>query len=260
MTLLRFDNPALADVFGRAGRETDDGAPSTSAVTAARGCTMTVRGTVQKSGVLLGLLVASARVAWRICEVLPAAGWPLAGAGAIAAVVVAVLTGTKPERARVTAPVYAGLEGLSLGALSFAAELEVPGVVVQATVATFAVLGAMLLAYAVGLVRVTAGFTRVVTTATAAIALTYVLDLGLAAVGMDVPLLHSGGGVGALVSLAVIAVVAFNLVLDFAFVEQAVEDGADPELEWFGAFGMVVSLVWLYIEILFFILEHMGDD
>lgn len=258
MTMLRFENPALGKVFGRAGDEAADAAHP--ALAAAAGETMTVRGTVEKAALLLGVLVVTAAVAWRACEVVPEAGWALTALGAVGGLVVAIATANRPERAPLTAPVYAGLEGLSLGALSFTVDVEAPGVVIQATVATFAVLGAVLLAYSLRLLRATATFTRVVTTATVAIAVTYVLDLGLAVVGVDVPVLHSGTGLGALVSLAIIGVVALNLVLDFAFIEQAVEDGADRELEWFGAFGLLVTLVWLYIEILLFILEHMGEE
>lgn len=258
MTMLRFENPALGGVFGRAGDAAAEAAGP--AAGAGDGGTMTVQGTVAKGAVLLGVLVAAATVAWRVCEVLPAAGWVMTAAGAAGGLVVAIATGARPERAPLGAPAYAALEGLSLGALAFAVEAEAPGVAIQATVATFAVFGAVLLAYSLRLVRATATFTRVVTTATVAVAVTYVLDLGLTMAGVDVPLLHSGTGAGALVSLAIIGVVALNLVLDFAFIEQAVEDGADRRLEWFGAFGLVVTLVWLYVEILLFILEHMGEE
>ena len=258
MTLLRFENPALGEVFGRAEEDAADAAHP--AVAAGAGETMTVQGTVEKAAILLSALVVTAAVAWRVCEVVPGAGWALTALGAVGGLVVAIATGAKPERAPLTAPLYAALEGLSLGALSFAVDAEAPGVVIQATVATFAVLAAVLLAYSLRLLRATTTFTRVVTTATVAIAVTYVLDLGLTMVGVDVPLLHSGTGVGALVSLAIIGVVALNLVLDFAFIEQAVEEGAERGLEWFGAFGLLVTLVWLYVEILLFILEHMGEE
>lgn len=257
MSIFRFENPALNEVFGRTQEEAADAAHPVAGLT---GPTMTVRGTVQKAAILLGVLVATAAAAWRTCELVPGAGWPLAALGAVGGLVVAILTSTRPERAPFIAPVYSALEGLALGALSFAVEAEAPGVVIQATVATFAVLGAVLLAYWLGLVRATATFTRVVTTATLSIAGTYMLDVMLAVVGVDVPLLHSGTGTGALVSLAIIGVVGLNLVLDFAFIEQAVEDGADQSLEWFGAFGLLVTLVWLYVEVLIFILEHMEEE
>ena len=258
MTMLRFENPALGEVFGRADDEAVHAAHP--AVAAAAGEAMTVQGTVEKAAILLSMLVVAASVAWRVCEVVPGAGWALTVLGAVGGLVVAIATGAKPERAPLTAPLYAALQGLSLGALSFSVDVEAPGVVIQATVATFAVLGAVLLAYWLRLLRATATFTRVVTTATVAIAVTYVLDLGLTTVGVDVPLLHSGTGVGALLSLAIIGVVALNLVLDFASIEQAVEEGVERRLEWFGAFGLLVTLVWLYVEILLFILEHMGEE
>lgn len=208
MTMLRFENPALGKVFGRV----DDAAAHATrpAGAAAAGETMTVQGTVEKAAILLSVLVVTAAVASRVCEVVPGAGWALMALGAVGGLVVAIATGAKPERAPLTAPVYAALEGLSLGALSFAVDAEAPGVVIQATVATFAVLAAVLLAYSLRLVRATTTFTRVVTTATVAIAVTYVHDLGLTMVGVDVPLLHSGTGVGALVSLVIIGVVALN--------------------------------------------------
>ena len=264
MTLLRFENPALAEVFGPAEQVEEDQAgtagPFRRAGTVATGtATMTVAGTVRKTTGLLAVLTATAAVTWRVCELYPGAAWALAAAGAVAGMVVGIVVGLDADRAPTGAPVYALLEGVALGALSFGAEAEVPGVVVQATVATLAVLGALLLAYATGLLRATTGLTRFVVTATGAIAVLYALDLALAVVGVDVPLLHAGGATGAMVSLAVIGVVALNLVLDFAFVERAVEEGADRRLEWFGAFGLVVTLVWLYVEILLFILEHAGD-
>lgn len=265
MTLLRFENPALTDVFGP-GTEDAEAGEEASAAPAWRSQTgigeagtMTVAGTARRTGVLLLLLAGSAAATWRVCEPYPGAAPWIATAGVVAGLVTAVVVGGSPHRAPRWAPVYALLEGLALGALSFTAESELPGVVLQATVATFAVLGGLLLAYASGLLRATAAFTRFVVTATAAVAALYVLDLGLVLVGVDVPFLHDGTAVGAFVSLAVIGVVALNLVLDFALVEEAVAEGADRDLEWFGAFGLVVTLVWLYVEILLFILENLGD-
>lgn len=263
MTLLRFENPALARVLAGKEEEVGEeaGAPGSAVSTAAiPGQTMTVQGTVEKTAVLLVLVVASAAISWRVAELAPSAAVALLIGGSVAGLVVAIVTAAEPRRAPVGAPLYAGLEGISLGALSYTAEQELPGVVVQATVATLAVLGAMLLAYRLGLIRATATFTRFVVTATGAIAVTYVLDLVLAVAGVDVPFLHAGGALGALVSLAVIGVVALNLVLDFALVEEGAREGADKQLEWYGAFGLVVTLVWLYVEILLFILEHLDED
>lgn len=276
MRFLRADNPTLRPLAApttaqgpalslyamREGAVLDRPRATRSATVAGTDDVMTVAGAVDKTLVLLGLLVASAAVTWRLGLSFPLLLMPLMIVGVVAGLVLAVMTGIKPDRSARFAPAYAVAEGLAIGGLSLQAEQELPGAVMIAAIATFATLGAMLLAYRSGLIRATRTFTRGVVTATGAIAMMYVISLVLTPLGIEVPFLHQSGPAGLLLSLGIIVVVALNLVLDFAFIEEAAARRAPRHLEWYGAFSLLVTLVWLYIEILMFILEHLpeGDD
>ena len=164
--------------------------------------------------------------------------------------IVAIATSFKKTWAPITTPVYAALEGVALGGISVIFESQYPGIVSQAVFLTFGTLAALLLAYRSGLVRATENFKLGIFAATGGIALLYLASFVLGFFGMSVPLIHSSGTWGILFSLFVVVIAALNLVLDFDFIETGVERGAPKYMEWYGAFGLLVTLVWLYLEIL----------
>lgn len=210
---------------------------------------MTLGGTVNKTALSLGILLVAASYIWNrgaADPTLPA--WILVSV--IAGFVVAMVTVFKKTWAPVTTPVYAGLEGLALGGISVVFEARYPGIVSQAVFLTFGTLGALLLAYRSGLIKATENFKLGVVSATGGIALLYLLSFVLGFFGVRVPLIHSSGTFGILFSLFVVVIAALNLVLDFDFIEQGVDHGAPKYMEWYGAFGLLVTLVWLYLEIL----------
>jgi uncharacterized YccA/Bax inhibitor family protein len=214
--------------------------------------TMTLNGTISKTMILLGILTATATFAWLqtgagISE--PDKLGTLFLVGIVGGFGVAVYTVFRPEHAPVTAPIYAALEGLLLGALSAILNLRYRGLPVQAVVLTVATFTSMLLAYRFGLVQATERFRTIVVSCTFAIAAFYVIALVLAMFGLYIPFLHEGGPIGIGFSLLVTGLAAFNLILDFDRIEQGV-GRAPTYMEWYAAFGMVVTLVWLYLEML----------
>ena len=219
---------------------------------------MTLNGTVNKTGILLLLSVLTAAFAWTQPVVTGPDGTAMVApgvtiyalGGAIGGFILAMVTVFKKTWSPVTAPLYALVEGFFLGAISAVFELKYPGIVFQAVVLTFGTLGALLAAYRSGLIRATENFKLGVVAATGGIALVYLVSMGLRLFGKDIPLIHESGLVGIGFSLFVVVIAALNLVLDFDFIESGVEAGAPKYMEWYGAFGLMVTLVWLYIEFL----------
>ena len=213
---------------------------------------MSIQGATNKALLLLLCVCITATFAWNIFfqSKNPAAVMPLVLVGAIAGFIVALVTIFKPVWAGVTAPIYALLEGLFIGGLSSIAEAQFPGIVIQAVGLTFGTCLALLLAYKSGMIRATEGFKRGIVAATGGIALFYLVSLILGLFGVHIPLVYGAGPVGIIFSLVVVTIAALNLVLDFDFIEQGAAQGAPKYMEWYGAFGLMVTLVWLYIEIL----------
>jgi len=213
---------------------------------------MTIGGTVAASAVLLVLLLAAGWVGWAQVDPSPEGvrfpGWllpvMLVGLG------IAILTIFKPKLARFTAPVYALVEGLVLGALSHLYNLQFDGIVVQAVGLTLGVFALMLGLYATRVIKVTDKLRMGIVVATGAVMLVYLVSLVARLFGADLPFIHDTGPVGILFSLAVVAIASFNLLLDFDFIEQGTNRGAPKYMEWYGAFGLLVTLVWLYLELL----------
>ncbi len=237
---MRTGNPALSDaVFQRHAEYVDD-------------TRMTLMGTVHKCGLLL--LIALLPAAWVWGQLYTAGGVQSVGrwivGGALGGLVIAIVTVAKPAWAPITAPLYAALEGLLLGAVSALFERSYPGIVVQAVTLTFGTLFALLFAYRSGLIQATENFKLGVVAATGAIALVYVASIVLGFFGIAMPFIHDSGPIGILVSLVIVVVAALNLVLDFDFIERGVEGGAPKYMEWYAAFGLLVTLVWLYLEML----------
>jgi uncharacterized YccA/Bax inhibitor family protein len=234
---MRSGNPALtADTFGRIGA-----IPG--------GESMSLTGTVNKTGLSLVILLVTASYMWNRGAADPSLGaWIMVSV--VAGFVVALITIFKQTLARYTTPLYAALEGVALGGISVVFEARFPGIVSQAIFLTFGTLGALLIAYRTGVIRATENFKLGVVAATGGIALVYLMSFVLGFFGVNVPLIHSSGTFGILFSVFVVVIAALNLVLDFDFIEQGVERGAPKHMEWYGAFGLLVTLVWLYLEIL----------
>ena len=221
------------------------------------GGAMTIQGTVNKTATCLMILMATAWYTWNLAvagnlgsELNPAATMPWTMVGTIGGFIVAMITTFKKEWAPVTAPAYAALEGLALGGISVMFEARYPGIVTQAVFLTFGTLGALLMAYRSGLIQVTDNMRLAIVAATGGIALVYLISFVMSYFGSSIPLIHSSGTFGIIFSLVVVGVAAMNLVLDFDFIEQGAEAGAPKYMEWYGAFGLMVTLVWLYLEIL----------
>jgi uncharacterized YccA/Bax inhibitor family protein len=213
---------------------------------------MTLSGTVNKTAILLALVLITAMYTWgRFYSTQdPAAIMPLLWIGAIGGLVVCLVTVFKKEWAGVTAPIYALLEGLVIGGLSAIFEVRYPGIVIQAVGCTFGTLACLLLAYKSGLIKVTERFKLGVVAATGGIALIYLLGMVMSMFGKPIGFIYQGGTVGILFSLFVVTVAALNLVLDFDFIEAGAQQGAPKYMEWYGAFGLTVTLIWLYLEFL----------
>jgi len=210
---------------------------------------MSIQGTVNKTLLMLVLLLLTATYTWSQFMAGFSTGIFMAGGG-IGGLIVAIITVFKKEWSGITAPVYALLEGLFLGALSAYFETMFPGIVVQAVALTFGTLFSLLAAYKSGLIKVTENFKLGVAAATGGIAMIYLANFVMGFFGINLPFIHEGGTFGILFSLGVVIVAALNLVLDFDFIESGAESGAPKYMEWYAAFGLMVTLIWLYIEIL----------
>ena len=236
----RSGNPALSDAtFRKEG--------------AAIGKVMTLQGTVNKTGILLALLVICAFYTWNIFFQTgnPAAVMPLAIGGAIGGLIFALITIFKKTWAGITAPIYAGLEGLFLGGISAIFEAQYPGIVIQATGLTLGTLASLLLLYKMGIIKPTENFRLMIVSATMGIGVLYLISFVMNMFGSTgIGFIHSNGLFGIGFSLFVVAIAALNLVLDFDFIEQGAEQGAPKYMEWFGAFALMVTLIWLYLEML----------
>lgn len=213
---------------------------------------MTIDGTVNKTGILLLIVMASAFYVWRMyfTSQNPAVVSPWMLGGAIGGLIVAIITAFKKEWCPITAPLYAALEGLFLGGVSAFYEARFHGIVIQAVLLTFGTALALLMAYKSRLIQATQNFKLGVAAATGGIFLLYLASFVLSFFKINIGFIHSNGIFGIIFSLAVVAIAALNLVLDFDFIEQGAAHGAPKFMEWYGAFGLMVTLVWLYLEML----------
>lgn len=218
----------------------------------ALGEAMSLQGTVNKTGLLLLCVVVTSAWTWGLSHSdTPYAAVPWMTGGLIGGFVIALVTIFKKEWSPVTAPVYALLEGLVLGGISAIFERSYPGVAIQAVGLTFGTLFVLLLAYKSGIVRATQGFKIGVIAATGGIAVFYLVEMVLNFFfHFQVPAINGSGPWGIVFSLFVVIIAALNLVLDFDLIESGVRMGAPKYMEWYGAFGLMVTLIWLYLEIL----------
>jgi uncharacterized YccA/Bax inhibitor family protein len=211
---------------------------------------MTIQGAATKTLILLGLCVGTASLTWGMVQgqqIPQAVPWIFGGA--IGGLVFALVTSFVPKWSPVTGPLYALAEGLFLGGISAMFERQFHGIVFQALLATFGTAFALLIAYQTGIIKATENFKLGVFAATGGIGVMYLAMWIMRMCGMNVSLFAMGGW-GIAISAVIVIVAALNLVLDFDYIEDAANRGAPKYCEWYGAFGLMVTLVWLYIEIL----------
>jgi uncharacterized YccA/Bax inhibitor family protein len=218
--------------------------------------TMSIEGTATATGVLFVLLIAAGAVGWQLVETVDGVGvtkfptWSIAGVLIGLACVIGIHF--KPQLAKILGPIYALAEGVFIGAISHAYEGYKNGIVVQAVGATIAVFAVMLFMYRTKIIKVTDRFRRIIFGATFGIMIFYGISLLINLFGGDVSFLRANNGslfsIG--VSLFVAAIAAFNLALDFDFIERGSKQGLPKQMEWVAAVGLLVTVIWLYLEIL----------
>jgi uncharacterized YccA/Bax inhibitor family protein len=240
-------NPTLSESTFR------DARPVTS------GQTMTVQGAVNKTAILLVLAIVAAGMTWNFVTGRPGVASGLMIAGGIGGFILAMITSFKAAWSPVTAPIYAVLEGLFIGGISFVFNHRYPGIVPQAVLLTFGTLAALLAAYTTGVIRASDGLRRGIIAATGGIALVYLLSWILAIFHIQIPGIFSSGPIGIVFSLVVVVIAAMNLVLDFDFIESGARQGAAKYMEWYAGFGLLVTLIWLYLEILRLLAKMSGN-
>lgn len=213
---------------------------------------MTLGGTVAKTFLLLGIMTVAMCYVW---VGMPGVGlsqgtiYGLFIVGFVGGVGLLLYTAASPERARVTGPLYAALQGLVLGALTMVIAQTYPGLPLMAAVLTVATLAVMLMTYLTGIIKVTERLRSIVVSCTLAVFVFYIIAFVLGLFGVFIPMIHEGGIIGIGFSIFVTALAAFNLLLDFDFIERGLGK-APAVVEWFAAFALVVTLIWLYTEIL----------
>ena len=216
------------------------------------GETMTIQGTVNKTGLLLLFVVVSAAWTWGLAHSEnPDAAYPWMLGGLIGGLVVALVTIFKKEWSPVSAPIYALLEGLALGGISAIFNKMYDGIAVQAISLTLGVMFVMLLAYKLRIVQATRGFKLGVIAATGGIAIVYLINMAMSLFGhSQMSFLNAATPLGIGISLFVVIIASLNLIIDFDMIETGARMGAPKYMEWYGAFGLMVTLIWLYMEML----------
>lgn len=217
------------------------------------GETMTMQGTVFKTFLLLALVMLSSLWTWNVFVKSgsnPASVSTFMVVGAIGGFILAMITAFKQAWSPVTAPLYAALEGFFIGGISAIMESSFPGIVIQAATLTFGTLAAMLFLYQSKIIQVTDTFKMIVVSATGGIMVAYLLTWVLSFFNIQVPFIYGNGIAGIVFSLFVIGVASLNFVLDFDFIDKAIARGTPKYMEWYGAFALMVTMIWLYIEFL----------
>ena len=226
--------------FGRSGNPAfSQGFGINQSVT---GEVMTLDGTVNKTGILLGLCVGGAYFGWNAPGlVLPAV---------LIGFVIALFTIFRPKNSPYTAPAYAAIEGVALGGITMIFEAQYPGIGIQAIGLTFGILASLLFCYKSGIIKPTENLRLMIVAGTMGLFILYSVSFIMSFFGNSIGFIHSNGLFGIGFSLFVVAIASLNLVLDFDFIEEGAEKGMPKYLEWYGAFSLMVTLVWLYLEIL----------
>ncbi|MES2775377.1 MAG: Bax inhibitor-1/YccA family protein [Bacteroidota bacterium] len=243
MNLFKSGNPALSEKAFKNVTFTTD----TSAV-------MTVKGTLNKFGFMTIMLLAGAMFSWKAFYDAAPYAQTLLWVGAIGGLVMALIMVFKKEWAGYLAPAYAILEGLFLGAISAMYDYifaeNMPNIIINAVGLTVGTCIAMFVLYRTGVIRATEKFKSIVMTATVAIGVFYLITMIIRMFGVQMPFMHDSSWLGIGISLFIVAIAALNLIIDFDMIEQGAAQGAPKYMEWYGAFGLMVTIVWLYLEIL----------
>jgi uncharacterized YccA/Bax inhibitor family protein len=229
-------NPAVYQRAGRAELSTN---------------VMTLQGAVGKTAILLVILALTAAYTWsQAVAGNRGLAYGLLIAGSIGGFITSLVTIFRPKSSPISAPIYAACEGLVLGGISAVFEAAYPGIVMEAVSLSIGVLAMMLLLYGTGIIRATEKFKIGLVAATGAICLVYLVDMVVSFFGTRLPFIHESGTVGIGFSVVVVIIAALNLILDFDFIEQGVKLQAPKYMEWYGGFSLLVTLVWMYLEIL----------
>ena len=246
---MRTANPALNDnIFNQVGHvyQADD--------------KMSIQGTVNKTILLLFITMLVAAFTWYLARVDSNSTKVLMGLGGFLGVIMALITCFKPTWSPTTAPIYCLFEGLFLGGFSAFINAAYPGIPLLAVSLTFGILFSLLMAYKSGWIQATENFKLGVAAATGGVFLVYLVSFILNFFGGGIPFIHSSGLIGIIFSMFVVGIASLNLVLDFDFIEQGAEGGAPRYIEWYAAFGLMVTLIWLYIEIVRLLVKLRGRD
>jgi uncharacterized YccA/Bax inhibitor family protein len=235
-------NPVLTKQFGTAKDPTTANAP----IVTEPGDRMTMSSVLQQTGVLFLLLLSGAVFGWLNAEAIG----PILLISLLAVFALLIVTMIRPQWVKVTGPLFAVAEGVLVGAISKTYADLFDGIVFQAVLATFAVFATMLFLYANRIIKVTARLRSTVILATAGVAVFYLASIALSLFGVDVPFVWDGGLFSILLSVVIVGIAAFNLLLDFDTIERGISNGAPGWMSWFAAFGLMVTIVWLYLEIL----------
>ena len=249
-TFGRSGNPAFSRNFDQSGFRTQSSSDMnkasgfrTSSSTVETSNLMTLDGAVNKTGILLAFCFSGAFVGWNF----PALAIPSAFIGFALALVTIFRS---PEKVASTAPFYAIAQGIFLGGVTMMFEGMYPGIAVQALGLTFGITVSLLFCYKSGIIKPTENFKLMIVSATAGIAILYLVSFIMSMFGSPIGFIHSNGLMGIGFSVFVVGIAALNLVLDFDFIEEGAEAGLPKYMEWYGAFSLMVTLVWLYLEIL----------
>jgi uncharacterized YccA/Bax inhibitor family protein len=212
---------------------------------------MTLGGTVVKTAILLVILLVAAAVTWtQVGKGSVELAYGLMIGGAIGGLITAMITVFVPRTSPFTSPLYSALEGLFLGAISAFIDMRFPGIAFQALALTVGVLAIMLFVYGTGIIRVTDKLRIGIVAATGAVALVYFASFIMSFFGVHLPYIHDAGPIGIGFSIVVVVIAALNLLLDFDFIDQGVRHQVPKYMEWYGGFALLLTLVWMYLEIL----------
>jgi uncharacterized YccA/Bax inhibitor family protein len=236
---LQTNNPAFSDTFAQ-----------NWAIADTRSTTMTVQGTCLKAMVLLAVVMASAAFSWVQSENGAMTSGMLIGS-LVGGLVFFFMTALKPAWAPWTAPLYSACQGVLLGVISRYAEIQYEGIAIQAVALTGGVTFLMLFFYVTGIIKVTGQLATGIVAATGAIALLYLVSFVMSMFGAHIPFIHGNGMLSIGFSVFVVGLAAFNLLLDFDFIDRGANQyHLSKSMEWYGAFGLMVTLIWLYLEVL----------
>ncbi len=211
---------------------------------------MTVRGTLDRASILFFVAFGAAALSWSLVSSAHGLAFPAAIGGALVAFVLALVVSFNPTSAPYLSPVYAVFEGAFLGAISQVLETRYPNIAGQAVLGTGVITGVMLLLYRFRVIRATPTFRKVVISMTLAVAILYGVAFVAMLLGARVPFINDPSPLGIGLSLFLIGLAASNLILDFDLIEQGERTGAPKAMEWYAAFGLLVTVAWLYMEVL----------